>query len=55
MRTSLFKRVRGVNPLLISPSGFPKRDILDLRDAKLGFLLKDSKKTISHGIEDHNF
>lgn len=55
MRKSLFKRVIGVNPLLKNPSNFPNIDILDLRDAKLGFLLKASKKTISHGIEDHNF
>ena len=55
IRTTLFERVRGVNPLLTKPSGFPKMDILDLRDAKLGCPLKASKKTISHGVEDHNF
>ena len=55
MRKTLLKRVSGVNRLLTNHSGFPKRGILNMRDAKLGFLLKDSKKTISHGIKDYNF
>jgi len=55
MGKTLLKRVRGVKPLLTNPSNFLDRETLDLRDAQPGFLLNDSRKTISRGIEDHNF
>ena len=52
MEMDLTKRVKGLKPLLTNPSSLVNREILNSRDAQLGVLLKDLRKTILHSIEN---